>query len=137
MPGLRVSYIDPKEEVKRYREKALDAARGNMTSDKLDLLEEELKSPCYEEVAVFRAFSRIVVVEARKGFVVVDTAPTGHTLLLLDTAGAYHRQMTEHATDGSRVRTPLMLLQDASYTKDSDCRATGDHTRAGSERAAG
>jgi arsenite-transporting ATPase len=117
MPGLRVSYIDPKEEVKRYREKALDAARGNMTSDKLDLLEEELKSPCYEEVAVFRAFSRIVVVEARKGFVVVDTAPTGHTLLLLDTAGAYHRQMTEHATDGSRVRTPLMLLQDPSYTR--------------------
>ena len=117
MPGLRVSYIDPKQEAKQYREHALDSARGDLTSDKLDLLEEELKSPCYEEVAVFRAFSRIVVVEARKGFVVVDTAPTGHTMLLLDTAGAYHRQMTEHATDAIRVRTPLMLLQDADYTK--------------------
>ena len=116
MPGLRVSYIDPKLEVKRYREHSLEAARDKLTSDKLALLEEELQSPCYEEVAVFRAFSRIVI-EARKGFVVVDTAPTGHTLLLLDTAGAYHRQMTEHATNGIRIHTPLMLLQDPDYTK--------------------
>jgi len=116
MPGLRVSYIDPKQEVKRYREHTLEAARGNLTSDKLALLEEELKSPCYEEMAVFRTFSRIVL-DARKGFVVMDTAPTGHTLLLLDTAGAYHRQMTEHASGGTRIRTPLMLLQDADYTK--------------------
>lgn len=116
MPGLRVSYIDPKQEVKRYREHTLEAARGNLTSEKLALLEEELKSPCYEEIAVFRAFSRIVL-DARKGFVVMDTAPTGHTLLLLDTAGAYHRQMTEHASGRIRIRTPLMLLQDADYTK--------------------
>jgi arsenite-transporting ATPase len=116
MPGLRVSYIDPKQEVKRYRERTLETARDKLTTDKLELLAEELKSPCYEEVAVFRAFSRIVV-EARKGFVVVDTAPTGHTLMLLDTAGAYHRQMTEHANNGARIRTPLMLLQDPNYTK--------------------
>jgi arsenite-transporting ATPase len=115
-PGLRVSYIDPKKEVQRYREHTLESARPTLSAEKLALLEEELKSPCYEEVAVFQAFSRIVI-SARKEFVVVDTAPTGHTLLLLDTAGAYHRQMTQQVTAGMRVRTPLMLLQDPNHTK--------------------
>ncbi len=72
----------------------LELARRTLPAEKLALLEEELRSPCYEEVAVFQAFSRIVIA-ARKEFVVVDTAPTGHTLLLLDTAGEYHRQLTQ------------------------------------------
>jgi arsenite-transporting ATPase len=115
--GLRVSYIDPKHEVREYRERTLESARATLSAEKLALLEEELKSPCYEEVAVFQAFSRIVT-GARKELVVVDTAPTGHTLLLLDTAGAYHRQLTRQAGPGpGRIRTPLMLLQDPNYTK--------------------
>jgi arsenite-transporting ATPase len=83
------------------------------------LLREDLRSPCTEEVAVFHAFSRVVA-EARSSFVVLDTAPTGHTLLLMDAAGAYHRQMTHdlaaHNTPG-RMTTPLMRLQDPSHTK--------------------
>ena len=114
--GMRVTYIDPKDEARRYRERMLESARGTLTAEKLALLAEELKSPCYEEVAVFQAFSRIVM-GARKEFVVVDTAPTGHTLLLLDTAGAYHRQLTQQASPGGRIRTPLMLLQDQDYTR--------------------
>ena len=115
--GLRVSYIDPKHEVRQYRERMLELARTTLTAEKLALFEEELKSPCYEEVAVFQAFSRIVM-GARKELVVVDTAPTGHSLLLLDTAGAYHRQLTQQATAGwGRIRTPLMMLQDPEYTK--------------------
>jgi len=82
------------------------------------LLLEDLASPCTEEVAVFHAFSRVVA-EARTGFVVIDTAPTGHTLLLLDATGAYHRQMTRHIepTAPGRMVTPLMRLQDPDYTK--------------------
>jgi arsenite-transporting ATPase len=115
--GLRVSYIDPKQEVREYRARMLDSARPSLSPEKLALFEEELKSPCYEEVAVFQAFSRIVM-SARKELVVIDTAPTGHTLLLLDTAGAYHRQLTQQAAaGGARVRTPLMMLQDAAHTK--------------------
>jgi len=115
--GLRVSYIDPKHEVRQYREDMLESARATLSAEKLSLFEEELKSPCYEEVAVFKAFSRIVT-GARKELVVMDTAPTGHTLLLLDTAGTYHRQLTQQVgvTPG-RVRTPLMLLQDPEHTK--------------------
>ena len=115
--GLRVSYIDPKQEVVQYQQRMLGSARRSLSAEKLALFEEELKSPCYEEVAVFQAFSRIVM-GARKELVVVDTAPTGHTLLLLDTAGAYHRQLTQQAAGGpGRIRTPLMMLQDPEYTK--------------------
>ncbi len=118
LAGLRVSYIDPKQEVRDYRQRTLDAARPKVSPEKLSLLQEELQSPCYEEVAVFQAFSRIVMMGARREVVVMDTAPTGHTLLLLDTAGAYHRQLTQQmAAGGARVRTPLMNLQDPSYTK--------------------
>ena len=117
VPGLRVSYIDPKQEARQYREHMLKSAQSSLSANKIALLEEELKSPCYEEVAVFLAFSRIVT-GARRELVVLDTAPTGHTLLLLDTAGAYHRQLTQQGTaEQGRIRTPLMLLQDAEHTK--------------------
>jgi arsenite-transporting ATPase len=98
--GLKVSRIDPK----------LDAAEQA-------LLLEDLQSPCTEEVAVFHAFSRIVS-EGRSAFVVLDTAPTGHSMLLMDATGAYHRQMTREFEHGNaHIVTPLMRLQDAAYTK--------------------
>jgi arsenite-transporting ATPase len=83
------------------------------------LLAEDLRSPCYEEVAVFAAFSRIVN-QARSSFVILDTAPTGHTLLLLDAAGSYHRQMLAADPDAkysARIVTPLMKVRDPAYTK--------------------
>jgi len=116
VPNLTVSHIDPKEEVKRYRARTLEAAKSTKSPEQLALLQEELQSPCYEEVAVFQAFSRAVM-SGRKELTVIDTAPTGHTLLLLDTAGAYHRQLTQNAQPGTGIRTPLMMLQDGAYTK--------------------
>ncbi len=116
VPNLKVSHIDPKEEVKRYRTRTLEAAEGAKSPEQLALLKEELQSPCYEEVAVFQAFSRAIM-SGRKEFMVIDTAPTGHTLLLLDTAGNYHRQMTEFSSSAGRIHTPLMMLQDSAYAK--------------------
>ena len=81
------------------------------------LLEEDLRSPCTEEVAVFAAFSRLVR-KAARGFVVLDTAPTGHTLLLLDATGAYHHEVMRNTRLApGTVTTPLMRLQDPDYTK--------------------
>jgi arsenite-transporting ATPase len=82
----------------------------------LALLEEDLRSPCTEEIAVFQAFSRVLL-ESRKKFVVVDTAPTGHTLLLLDATGAYHREVVRHQESSGHVVTPMMRLQDPGQTK--------------------
>jgi arsenite-transporting ATPase len=117
---LRVDRIDPKAETERYVERIM-ASRGAALDDEgRALLREDLRSPCTEEVAVFHAFSRTVA-EARGAFVVLDTAPTGHTLLLMDATGAYHRQITrdlEANTKGAgHITTPLMRLQDPVYTR--------------------
>jgi arsenite-transporting ATPase len=118
VPGLHVSRIDPKVETQRYVDKIMAAKSPKLDAQEQALLLEDLRSPCTEEVAVFHAFSRIIS-EGRSAFVVLDTAPTGHSMLLMDATGAYHRQMTRefdgHGT--ARVVTPLMRLQDASYTK--------------------
>ncbi len=96
------------------------ASKGkNLDADGKALLLEDLQSPCTEEVAVFHAFSRVVN-EARSAFVVLDTAPTGHSLLLMDATGAYHRQMTqqyEGMANAKHIVTPLMRLQDPATTK--------------------
>jgi Anion-transporting ATPase len=118
LPGLQVSRIDPKVETQRYIDKVMAAKSPQLDAQERALLLEDLQSPCTEEVAVFHAFSRIVG-EGRGAFVVLDTAPTGHSMLLMDATGAYHRQMTREfeGHGAARVVTPLMRLQDAAYTK--------------------
>ncbi len=118
LPGLKVSRIDPKVETQRYVDKIMAAKSPQLDEQERALLLEDLKSPCTEEVAVFHAFSRIVS-EGRSAFVVLDTAPTGHSMLLMDATGAYHRQMAREfeGHGAARIVTPLMRLQDAAYTK--------------------
>lgn len=118
MPGLTVDRIDPRVETERYVAKILASRSRDLDEQGKALLLEDLASPCTEEVAVFHAFSHVVA-QARSAFVVLDTAPTGHTLLLLDATGAYHRQMTSQLapTAAGRIVTPLMRLQDPSHTK--------------------
>lgn len=116
--GLRVDRIDPTIETQRYVEKIMASKGAGLNEQERALLLEDLRSPCTEEVAVFHAFSHVVS-EARNSFVVLDTAPTGHSMLLMDATGAYHRQMM-HEFEGktsARVVTPLMRLQDPEYTK--------------------
>jgi arsenite-transporting ATPase len=118
--GLQVSRIDPQVETKNYIEKIMAAKGPSLNADERALLLEDLQSPCTEEVAVFHAFAHIVA-QARSGFIVLDTAPTGHSLLLMDAAGAYHRQMIstyeKHSGSCAKIVTPLMRMQDADYTK--------------------
>ncbi|WP_374674871.1 arsenical pump-driving ATPase [Ideonella sp.] len=117
VPGLRVDRIDPQAETQRYVDKVMATKGRGLDDAARALMLEDLRSPCTEEVAVFHAFSRVVS-EARSGFVILDTAPTGHTLLLLDATGAYHRQMARDVGDsGTRFVTPLMRLQDPATTR--------------------
>ncbi len=114
---LRVSRIDPLVETERYRQRVLETKGRDLDADGRAMLEEDLRSPCTEEIAVFQAFARIIR-EARQSFVVMDTAPTGHTLLLLDATGAYDREVTRQTSGrGMHVTTPLMQLQDPQQTK--------------------
>lgn len=117
LPHLEVSRIDPRAETERYRGQVLASKGAALDEQGRALLEEDLRSPCTEEIAVFQAFSRIIR-EAGKRFVVMDTAPTGHTLLLLDATGAYHREIARQmGSKGLHFTTPMMQLQDPKQTK--------------------
>ncbi len=114
--GLRVSRIDPAVETEYYKEEVLQAA-GELDEEERVHLEEDLRSPCTEEIAVFRAFARTIQ-EAEDGFVILDTAPTGHTLLLLDAAQSYHREVARTVGDvPEAVRVLLPRLRDPHFTK--------------------
>ncbi len=117
MDNLTVSRIDPQIETERYRQHVLETKGAKLDDQGRALLEEDLRSPCTEEIAVFQAFSGVIR-EAGSKFVVMDTAPTGHTLLLLDATGAYHREISRQLdTMGMHYTTPLMRLQDPKLTK--------------------
>ncbi len=113
---LTVERIDPKIETQRYTEKILEHKGQGQSEEAKKLILEDLKSPCTEEVAVFHAFSKAISM-AKRQFVVMDTAPTGHTLLLLDTAGSYHRDIMRNNINAGRLRTPYMSLQDHELSK--------------------
>ena len=113
---LTVSRIDPHEVTEAYRTHVLASKGAKLDAAGRAVLEEDLRSPCTEEIAVFQAFSRVIR-EAGKKFVVMDTAPTGHTLLLLDATGAYHRDIARQMASGAHFTTPMMQLQDSKQTK--------------------
>jgi arsenite-transporting ATPase len=114
---LTVERIDPKVETKVYTDKIFEQKSKNLNEEAKKLLAEDLKSPCNEEVAVFNAFSKAIN-KAKRQFVVMDTAPTGHTLLLLDTTGKYHKEILKTTTlNPDRITTPYMSLQDANFAK--------------------
>lgn len=115
--NLTVDRINPKEETQRYTDRIVQQKGKDLDQEGIKLLLEDLKSPCTEEVAVFHAFSKAIN-ESRRKFVVMDTAPTGHTLLLLDTAGSYHRDIMRNMSNThGKIRTPYMTLQDSSKAK--------------------
>ena len=114
--GLTVSRIDPEQATRDYRDRVMATKGAHLDDDGRAALAEDLRSPCTEEVAVFQAFSRAVS-EAARRFVVIDTAPTGHTLLLMDATGSYHREIVRNMAAGMHFTTPMMRLQDPGYTK--------------------
>jgi arsenite-transporting ATPase len=117
VPNLSVRRIDPATETRHYTEAVLAKAAPQLDAEGIALLEEDLRSPCTGEIAVFSAFARTVA-EGEHAFVVLDTAPTGHTILLLDAAEAYHRDVTRTMSDApDAVRQLLPRLRDAGFTR--------------------
>jgi arsenite-transporting ATPase len=114
--GLRVTRIDPALETRRYTEEVMSTAGSGLDAQGKALLEEDLRSPCTEEIAVFRAFAETVA-EGADRFVIIDTAPTGHTLLLLDAAESYHREVLKKPSGSPEaVQQLLPRLRDPEFT---------------------
>lgn len=115
--GLTVGRIDPAKETADYTKEVMQSAGKDLDAQGKALLEEDLRSPCTEEIAVFRAFAKAVA-EGAEGFVVLDTAPTGHTILLLDSALAYHREVSRQTNEiPESVQNLLPRLRDPSFTR--------------------
>ena len=114
--GLTISRIDPVQATREYRDHVMATKGARLDEAGRAALAEDLQSPCTEEVAVFREFSKVIR-GGRRQFVVVDTAPTGHTLLLLDAAGSYHRDVVRQLGTATGFVTPMMSLQDPDLTK--------------------
>jgi arsenite/tail-anchored protein-transporting ATPase len=116
--NLTISRIDPAAETRAYVEEVMTTRGRDMDHESRALLEEDLRSPCTEEIAVFRAFARTVA-RGENGFVVLDTAPTGHTLLLLDATQAYHRELGRQSRSDipPAVANLLPRLRDPNFTR--------------------
>ncbi|GMA99543.1 arsenical pump-driving ATPase [Pelosinus sp. IPA-1] len=115
--GITLSKIDEKEELRKYKEVVLATARENMKEEDIAYVEEDLRSPCTQEIAVFRAFAEIVD-KADDEIVVIDTAPTGHTLLLLDATQSYHKEIQRSQGDiPQSVKNLLPRLRDEKETE--------------------
>jgi arsenite/tail-anchored protein-transporting ATPase len=114
---LTVGRIDPRAETEAYRAEVLATAGAGLDAQGRSLLEEDLRSPCTEEIAVFRAFARAVD-QGQDGFVVLDTAPTGHTILLLDATLVYHRELSRQSSGiPDSVQQLLPRLRDPNFTR--------------------
>ncbi|MCC2593700.1 arsenical pump-driving ATPase [Tessaracoccus sp. OS52] len=115
-PNLRVERIDSRVALAEYTSDVLRSKGSRLDEAGRQQLLEDLRSPCTEEVAVFRQFSAAIR-QARRKFVIMDTAPTGHTLLLLDATGSYHRDVVRQLGADAHVTTPMMMLQDPTFTR--------------------
>ncbi|HCL4444723.1 arsenical pump-driving ATPase [Clostridium botulinum] len=115
--GITLSHIDEKEELEKYKEEVLSKARKTMSEDDIAYVEEDLRSPCTQEIAVFRAFAEIVE-RSENEVVVIDTAPTGHTLLLLDSTQSYHKEIQRSQGDiPESVKKLLPKLRNENHTE--------------------
>lgn len=115
--NLTVSRIDPKEEVEKYRNEVLSKLSENLDEDAIAYIKEDLESPCTEEIAIFQAFANVVG-RSNEEIVVIDTAPTGHTLLLLDAAHSYHKELERSTGEISdNVKELLPRLRNQSETE--------------------
>jgi arsenite-transporting ATPase len=115
--AMQVSRVDPEVETEAYRNEVLATVGANLDDEARALMEEDLRSPCTEEIAVFRAFAKIVD-QGTDRFVVIDTAPTGHTFLVLDASESYHKEVSRSMSDiPEAVRQLLPRLRDPEFTK--------------------
>lgn len=115
--GITVSHIDEKAVLETYKQNVLAKAKQTMGDADLSYIEEDLRSPCTQEIAVFNAFAEIVA-KADNEVIVIDTAPTGHTLLLLDSTQSYHKEVERTQGDiNPAVQNLLPRLRNEKETE--------------------
>ncbi len=116
--NLEIIKIDEQEELQKYKNEVINKAKeNNILGEDLEYIEEDLRSPCTQEIALFKAFAKIVD-KADEKVVVIDTAPTGHTLLLLDTTQTYNKEISK--TQGEVPEEVIKLLPRLRNEKETE-----------------
>lgn len=115
--GITVSRIDEAEVLEKYKNEVRNKAAEAVTAEDMEYIEEDLRSPCTQEIAVFKAFAEIVD-KAETEIIVIDTAPTGHTLLLLDATQSYHKEVER--TQGEVTGAVANLLPRLRNSKETE-----------------
>lgn len=116
--NLNTAYIDEEQALEKYKKEVLATVNDDTPQDDIDYIMEDLKSPCTEEIAFFKAFSDIMENQEDMDYVIVDTAPTGHTLLLLDSSENHHKELKKKSTQTtSNVETLLPKIQNKNLTQ--------------------
>lgn len=116
--NLMTSFIDADEALEVYKNEILSSLGDDISQEDIDYIEEDLQSPCTEEIAFFKAFSEIMENNNQADYVVVDTAPTGHTLLLLDSSESYHKELEKQGNhETNSIQTLLPKIQDKNLTQ--------------------
>lgn len=96
VPGLSALELDPEQAADAYRERIIAPVRGLLPEREITSITEQLSGSCTTKVASFNEFTSLLAGEGLASnfdHIVFDTAPTGHTLLLHDAAGSFHRDV--------------------------------------------
>jgi arsenite-transporting ATPase len=94
--------IDQKKATEEYKNSILLDANEKFDENTVKAMEEELNSPCTEEMAAFQKFIEYVNLEDFE-VIVFDTAPTGHTLRLLELPMDWSKQIQLKAGQSAEI----------------------------------
>lgn len=113
VPNLTVANLDPVQAAAEYRESVLAPYRGVMPESVIANMEEQLSGSCTVEIAAFNEFSNFITdLEIQKSYdhIIFDTAPTGHTLRMLQLPSAWSNFISE-STHGASCLGQLSGLE--------------------------
>ncbi len=118
VPNLWAMEIDPDRATEEYKDRALAPIRAVFPPQMVQVMEEQMSGPCTAEVAAFDRFTDFLdtAADGNSPFdvVIFDTAPTGHTLRLIELPIEWSRSIDEAAQgSGQTCIGPAAAIQDA------------------------
>jgi arsenite-transporting ATPase len=135
VPNLWAMEIDPDRAAQEYRDRALAPIRAAFPAQMVQVIEEQMSGPCTTEVAAFDRFTDFLDLPVGGGqsfdTVIFDTAPTGHTLRLLELPAEWSQSIDAAAAgNGQTCIGPAAAIQDAKHKYERALAAMRDPAQA-------
>ena len=126
--NLAAMEVDPMAAAQAYRDRVLDPVRGLMPADVVSGIEEQLSGSCTTEIAAFDEFTGLLTnheLREKYDHIVFDTAPTGHTIRMLELPGAWSGYL-EANPDAAANLGPLVGLEKQQHQYSDAVKALSD-----------